>query len=222
MSQCAIDPNAMQVTFVWEASVFPELSQFSFHTGKRASADLSDFVDLLESQWTRFAPQQAEVQLKRIVLSQWAEVSFVGWHELYAREESAVQSVDVTGLPHQDAIVVSLLNETDVGVPLRSRRNRFYVGPLAQVVVTESEDTRMTNGRQIGLLDNMTGLDADLRTIPATVPPSSDFDGLCVSSPKTELLMDATRVTVGRRIDIHRSRGQQTPENNEFGVLPTP
>ena len=209
--------DSMRLTWEITPTGFPESMQFSIHTGLRDDADWTDLFTAMSNIAVNMQTIQAPCTYTRYVLSAWGTgPGFTGWHQLAAQTPSYTAGGGDM-MPHQLAVVVGLRNNTELGVALGRRRNRFYFGPLRAAGMDTSG--RTTTSLQTSLQSVVTTMQSELEAVPAGAGWTPDFDGLCVASPTEDVLMEATVAVVGRAYDTQRSRRQKVPETPTFVAL---
>ena len=209
MGQVTIQ-DAYRLSVELQPDGFPELMQFGIHTARRDPADWDLLIAAVDTFTGGLSGVQAPCHILAYVISGWSiGPGFTGYHQL-RRDTVNIAAGGGDMLPHQLTVVVGPVNLTESTVALGRRRNRTNVGPLRSATMDTSGRTTTTCNVTLG--DVFTDLDTALKGIPADGSLSPLFDGICVSSPSEEVLMEANQLRVGRRYDILRSRAEKTPE----------
>lgn len=205
-----IENAAMRLSWEFAPGTWQEPMQFGVHTGIRDSGSFSDIADLMETFFGSLNDHLGELRLTAVVLSDWdTGPGFTGWHQVYRRTLNTLLGVE-EWLPPQIALVVGVRNTADLDIALGRRRNRSYLGSLAQDDMDQVG--QLTTAAQLEIVASFNQLHEDLQDIPADGAFDPEFNGLCVASPTEGVLMQAQELVVGRAYDTMRSRRQKVPE----------
>jgi hypothetical protein len=183
--------------------------QYSMHTGPRADVDLTTLADAAQLWWTSDLSGIAKSQchLDRVNLSRWElGPGFTGWHQVFTKDVNDGGSGGPT-LPAQCAVVVGVRTVESV-VPVRSRRNRAYLGMLQSGAI--GADGRLSTTSQGALITCMQQLHDRFQGVPSGT--TTAFDGLCVASPAYAFLLSGNVSAVGRVVDTQRRRREHAAE----------
>jgi hypothetical protein len=216
MSQTTITEGT-KISAIYETVVYPELCTFGIHTGRRPSANYTDLVDIMRTFLQDLETILVPVDGRAITIAEWSSVGFTGWHQMASADDTANSYGSSTELPHQLQAVGSYVNDNELDVAVGRRRNRSYVGPCNSGTIDNS-DGRIGDALQEDLETAWGNLQTNLEAL-GNATSGSAFDGLCVVSEAEEATMDATRVKIGKKYDIHRSRAQKTPEGYSVVIL---
>jgi hypothetical protein len=203
--------EAWKVSATYETVLYPELCTFGIHTGKRDPITYDPICDAMATFLDDMVTLLVPVEGRTLQISEWNDVGFTGWHQVFSRDDSANTYGDNNSLPHQLQCVGSVINDTETDVPVGRRRNRSYVGPMSDNTLNSSEG-RIGSTLQADALSAWGTLDDNLVAIFGLIGDAWE-GGLCVVSPAAGLIMEGNRVKVGAKYDIHRSRAQKTPES---------
>ena len=109
--------------------------------------------------------------LVKSIYSEWSPgPDFTGFHQHVARSEST-PGAGGNVLPAQCAVVCSYGDPTFLGIPLRTRFNRFFVGPIASTFIDGGG--RVTTAGQTALSDAMTALEEAIVSVPPVATGTS-------------------------------------------------
>lgn len=208
MASVDID-QAARVTFKLVQDFDGEEWQFGFGTHKRDSADWEGLIGTMESAFAdNLSSKIEQCHLYQVAYSEWGTSGFTGFHQ-----KLAVGYSDVTNtgdqLPPQIAVVVSLLNTVDVGISLKRRRGRIFMGQIPEAY--EDAQGRLGSTFQAAYLTAWQAMDAAARTVPAGTG-TEDFDGLCVVSQAEGSLISCDKIGVGVGFDTQRRRRRKVAE----------
>lgn len=221
MTTSAILGLAAKITWVYHPVTWPELMEFGVHTGNRDVADRSALLDVADGEAARFDSFFSDCILDTTRFDVWYDDgNFIGWHPQATHNNLNISFGSDDGLPHQLAVCITVKNTSEDGYAVGRRRNRSFFGPVQTTLI--SVDTEMTQTQQDDFGDMWQGLDDDIRGVPATASISPEFDGLAVVSPTEDLMFPAEVVAVGRRLDVHRSRANKSPEMVSQYAIPGP
>jgi hypothetical protein len=209
--------DACKLSATYETVLYPELCTVGVHTAVRAPAQYSQLITCMQDFMTDLVDSLVPVNGVSITIANWGTTGFVGWHQVALFDDTAATYGDNNSLPHQLQAVGTYVNDNELTVAPGRRRNRSYIGPMSDNTLNAAEG-RIGPTLQGSMLLAWTNLDGALRGVGS--PSTSDFEGLCVVSEAEGVMMDATRVKVGAKYDIHRSRAQKTPENYDVIAIP--
>lgn len=206
--------NAARITYRCTQDYTGEIFQFGFAVAKRDPAVQSDMIDRMEEGWTdAVGGLLKKVHLVEIVYSEWGTSGFVGFHQKMSKPFNLAAGSDAP-LPPQCAVVVTLLNTTDLDISLKRRRGRYYLGLIG---VGQLDATgKLTTVQQDAFLALAQGLDKSVRD---TVPVSGLPDGTCIASPAEGKLITADLCGVGLGIDTQRRRRKKIVESIKYDAI---
>lgn len=201
--------KACRITLVTEQTTTFERSEFSFHTGVRSTdPSREDLLDAGEQLWDDIGDYYSDSFLVKVILSEWLETGFTGWHQERVRDES-VEHGGIR-LPDQVAYVVGYRCTDFTSLfALGRRRNRCYLGPLHQDALADSGQADGTFVEAITAA--FEGLHTNLLGIANVIMAAGS--GLVVTSPTAGVAMSANQLTFGHAFDTMRSRRQKQPES---------
>jgi len=201
---------AAKIFFQVTQDLDSEVMVYGFAITHREATDWGALIDAMETAWVDnvggIAPRG---HLTRVVYSEWATTGFTGWHQRQAKIVSHAGSSG-NALPPQDAVVVTLLNVDDTGLPIRSRRGRVYFGLVPQSFI--DGDGVLNSTALGGYADAIQGFQDAANSVPASTTGAVLTDGLCVASPTQGKVFNAQDYGVGKVVDTQRRRRQKRPE----------
>mgnify|MGYP006291436803 FL=1 len=206
-----------------------EILQTGFYTGKRDPAqylaiaeETEDFLQAIGPSATLADRLLAGWTNLTIFIDEWENPIFtsVGWGNAYAYQSPETGQVDA--LPWQISAVVSL-STNDSELPVRRRRNRSYLGPVALSAMGTT--ATMNTGVRDATATAVQVFAQTLEGIPVASSTPVEYGGLCtVSYAGTGLpglpqqIAAATQLRVGRVFDTQRRRSNGLQE--EYATLP--
>lgn len=206
-----------------------EILQTGFYTGKRDEAQYLALAEEVEDFLQAIGPSAAPADR---LLAGWTNLTIyldlyedpifspVGWGNVYAYQSPVTGQVDA--LPWQISAVASI-STNDPELPIRRRRNRSYLGPIAlnamgtQAVMNPTPQSATATAIQV--------FAQSLEGIPVASTTPVEYGGLCTVSyegttlpTSTAQIAAATQLRVGRVFDTQRRRSNGL--NEEYVVLP--
>jgi hypothetical protein len=196
-----------------------ELCTFGVHTGHRdTDVNVNLCLDKLATYAGAVQSTLAQNTITALVAYEWDTVpGYTGWHQRI-RRTVATAGGSGSKLPPQCAAVLGYRADSVVfsSTPIGSRRNRFYLGPLATSAI--GTDGLMTATYRTNMLTALTSLHTDLSAVTGTIHTLLDR-GLVVVSPAQDAYMPADRVSMGKVVDTMRSRRQLEPESPTVNTI---
>jgi len=187
-----------------------ELWLYGMALMNRDAVDWDALIDAMETAWTDNVGGLTEKShLVKVAYSEWDTVSFTGWHQ---RRAKAVNHAGGSGnmLPPQNAVVATLLNVDETGIPIRSRRGRVYFGMVPATFL--DANGALTSTGHDGYATAMQGFQDAANSVPASSSGDIVTDGLCVASPTNSQIYNAQDYGIGLAIDTQRRRRQKRTE----------
>lgn len=207
---------ASELQWISQDDVTLEDYSFSLKTGLKGSGDWAGLHTAMETFWSSLVGTGIlnGATLRQTRYNNWeTSGGFTGWHLTNAKSQS-IAGGGVSRLPTQLAVVISLLNTSELTVNLGRRRSRCYLGPCPASII--GGDGKITTGNITDMGTAIQDLHDDLQGLTGGL---STVDGLGVVSPTEGKSMEATRWGVGRQMDTHRSRRQKAVEGITYTVL---
>jgi len=204
------------LSFKFQQTLDAELWQFGVKTEKRGTFDVPDLVDAVHTWITSGDVIMERNKLVGITYSEWETSGFTGYHQVFSQIYSDSFSSG-NQLPPQCAAVASLLNTSEVGVSVKSRRGRIYFGQIPVSFV--DGDGLLTTTARDGYRSALDSLQTALTSVASGSPDDISLDGICIASPATSSIYDATVAGVGLAVDTQRRRRRKRVESISYTSL---
>ena len=228
MSTNLTDANRLRAVCQYASG---ETAQFATYTGKRDPANHADIAqewfDFIEDCYagsgTQAANLLAPIQTLTIHVDEFENPVFSldGWGSVW-QQQFALPGNSNDPAPPQLSVVVSLETD-DSELPVRRRRNRFYLGPVAQESM--GPDGYLAGNIKTALPALVQVLHASLQGVPLASGVPAEYDGLVTASYRGTSVplgpaqaAQAVRVRTGRVFDTQRRRRNALVE--DYTVLP--
>jgi hypothetical protein len=209
-----------------------EIAVFSMYTGKRDSSNYpalaDEMEDFLESiSGTTGGIINGYTIASQLFIDEYDNPLFAddNWGNVYSRNVSAAVADGGGTVPYQCAIVVSRLTNDDE-LPVKRRRNRSFLGPMADNFL--GSDGLFTTQGQSALGTKVQTFHTSLQGIATASGVPVEYKGLCnVSYKGTTVsfipqITNTTEVRVGRVIDTQRRRRNALDEAYDIFPLTVP
>lgn len=213
----------------------PSLSQddivvWSYYTGKRDAAAYTQLFDVVEAHVHRLVNSGdvgliSDFLLGTMYLDEWQNPLFStnGWGNIAQRALTTTSPATSLLLPPQNAVVISR-DTTDDELPVRRRRNRSYLGPIAPGNI--GNNGKLVAGLTAELVTEYQTFDTSLGSAPVAASTPPEYDGLCnVSYKGTAVALSPAQIAktdqirVGDLVDTQRSRRNGINESYSVGPV---
>lgn len=210
-----------------------EIAVFSMYTGKRDESNYPALVDEMEDWLIGISGSTGGIingytGASLLFVDEFANplVSQSSWGTIYSRNVTGGVADGGGTLPFQCAWVITR-DTDDNELPRNRRKNRTYIGPLADNFL--GPDGRMSISGTNALLTKTQVFHNSLQGVPVASGTPSAYGGLCnvsyrgttfVGSPPQ--ITNSTQLRVGRVIDTQRRRRNALTEAYELVPLNVP
>lgn len=210
-----------------------EIAVFSMYTGKRDSSnypalaqEMEDFVVAISGTTGGIINGYTIASMLFIDEYQNPIFSSSGWGAVYSRNVTAAVADGGGTLPYQCAWVLTR-DTDDPELPRQRRKNRSYLGPLADNFL--GSDGLMSTQSQTALLTKTQTFHNSLQGVAVASGTPVEYSGLCNISyegtgnvPVVPQITNTTQIRVGRVVDTQRRRRNALDEAYDLAPLNVP
>jgi len=210
-----------------------EIAVFSMYTGKRDSSNYPALADEMEDYVQSISGTTGGIingytVASMLFIDEFANplISTDNWGAVYSRNVAAAVADGGGTLPYQCAWVLTRDTDDDE-LPRKRRKNRSYLGPLADNFL--GSDGLMSTQAQTALLTKTQTFHTALQGVAVASSTPVAYGGLCNISysgtgnvPVVPQITNTTQIRVGRVVDTQRRRRNALDEAYDLAPLTVP